>query len=333
MSSSDNRSAANLLLLCIEHAYEIDDDKRVARYPEGLLHTWKAAQLAEVDRLLRQGISLTDEEAREVIAESISAEILIQGETINLGGVGGQGPGAGGGSGAAIGRGAVTGRGGPGGPITINVGGSSGTDVGAGGGGAGNVDPESEVLWRGPGRTPTIGQYEYLGEDGESGGDTVFGALRARGGIGAVAGSGVRSASKIISVSSLILANSVELHGPYFCLLSGGFSHYSVLNLGDDLAMIGLLVLEAGGAQEGEYGLVIHAETSQGNTVGTVRPVLRITKPGDILRINLWFRLNLKVTHFGMWAVIVNHQDRVLAKLPIAVQQGVPGKTAMLSEE
>ena len=332
MSSDENRSAANLLLLCIEHAYQIDDDHRIQLYPRDLLHAWKAEQLAEFDSV-KQGWPLTDSEANEVIRASIEAEIVIQGETINLGGSGGQAPSAGGSGGSAIGRGARGGKGGPGGPIAINLGGQPGTDAGAAGGGAGSIDPESKLFWRGSGKTPTTGLYEYLGEDAQDGGDTVFGTLRARGGQGARAGSGVRSTSSTLAVSALVLANSVELHGLYFSLLSGGFSHYSVVNLNDNLTMIGLAVLEAGGAQEGEYGVAVHAMTSQGDVAGSFRPVFKITKAGDILRVNFWFRFNVKVTEFGMWAVVVQHEGRTLAQLPIAIQQGMPGQTRMLPEE
>jgi hypothetical protein len=332
MSSDENRSATNLLLLCIEHAYEIDDDQRVHLYPKNLLLAWKTEQLVEFDRV-RQGWPLTEGEADEVIRESIEAEIVIQGETINLGGSGGQAPGAGGSGGSAIGRGARGGKGGPGGPITINLGGKAGTEAGSGGGGAGNVDPESEVFWRGPSKTPTIALYEWLGEDAADGGDTVFGTLRARGGEGARAGSGFRSTSSTLAVSSLMLANFIELHGSYFSLLSGGFNHYSVLNLNDNLIMSGLAVVEAGGVQAGEYGLTVHAITPEGNVAGSVRPVFKITKPGDILRINFSFSINVKVTDYGMWAIVVRHGDRTLAQLPIAIQQGAPGKTPMLSEK
>lgn len=145
--------------------------------------------------------------------------------------------------------------------------------------------------------------------------------------------SGNRSTSKYIEVSTLTLANAVELHGLYFSLLSGGFNHYSVLNLNDDIIMIGMLVLEAGGVQAGEYGFTIQAVTAEGDIAGSIRPVYKIVKPGDILRINTWFRFNVRVTNYGMWAIIVRHEERILTRLPIAIQQGIPGKTEMLPEE
>jgi hypothetical protein len=130
-----------------------------------------------------------------------------------------------------------------------------------------------------------------------------------------------------------MLANSIELHGSYFSLLSGGFNHYSVLNLNDNLTMTGLAVVEAGDVQTGEYGLTVHAVTPKGDVAGSVRPVFRIIKSGNILRINFSFSLNVRVTDYGMWAIVVRHGDRTLAQLPVAIQQGVPGATPMLSEK
>ena len=120
MSSEENKSAGNLLLVCIDHSYEIDDNQRVHLYPKEHLRSWKEQQLADYDKT-RQGWQLTDAEAAEVIRESYAADIVIRGDTINLGAGGGQAPGAGGAGGTAIGRDAVAGPGGPGGPITINA--------------------------------------------------------------------------------------------------------------------------------------------------------------------------------------------------------------------
>ncbi len=173
MSPEENRAVGNLLLMCIPHSYEVDDPQRVHLYSIEVLRSWKEQQLAEYDRT-RRGWQLTDAEAEEVIRESYTAEVIIQGDTINLGGQGGQAPSAGGAGGSAIGRSAIGGKGGPGGPVTINLGGTPGAAPGAGGGGAAGIDPESALLWRGPGRTPTVGQHEYLGMDSQAGGDTTF---------------------------------------------------------------------------------------------------------------------------------------------------------------
>lgn len=72
MSAEDNRAEANLLLLCIEHSYEIDEVPE--RYPADLLREWKRAQLDEYERVQR-GWPLNDAEAAEVLQESSSAAV------------------------------------------------------------------------------------------------------------------------------------------------------------------------------------------------------------------------------------------------------------------
>ena len=337
MSPEENRSVGNLLLMCIPHSYEVDDPQRVRLYSKELLRSWKEQQLAEYDRT-REGWQLTDAEAEEVIRESLTAEVIIQGDTINLGAQGGQAPGAGGAGGTALGRGATAGRGGPGGPITFNLGGLPGEAPGAGGGGASSIDPESELLWRGPGRTPTLGQHEYLGMDGRGGGDTTISdaegnvLLRAKGGQAALAGSGIRSTSDGFTVSTLLLANHIKIIGAYFSLLSGGFAHYNALNLNDQLTFVGLVVFEGGGVQEGEYAFTIQVHAPDGAIENTATHVFRIARTGDINRIILQFSAVIQVRAFGLWTIVVLHENRVLMHLPIAIQQGVPGKTTALSE-
>jgi hypothetical protein len=335
MSSEENRSSGNLLLVCIDHSYEIDDNQRVNLYPKELLRSWKEQQLADYDKT-RQGWQLTDAEAAEVIRESYNADIVIRGDTINLGAIGGQAPGAGGAGGTAIGRGAAAGPGGPGGPITINAAAGPGEAPGAGGAGGTWIHPESGLFWRGPGRTPTVGQAEYLGADGAGGGDTTISRadtgevlLRARGGVGAKAGTGIRSTSDKLAVSALVLADYVETRSGLFYVCSGGFAYYNVLNLNDWLRFTGLIVLEGGGVPEGEYGLTVQALQPEGKIAQSVTLAFKISKTGDIMRTSFNFWLSVQVTAYGMWMIVVLHEGRELARLPVAVQQGIQGTTAL----
>jgi hypothetical protein len=96
MTSEENRSAANLILLCVQHASVIDLVENVALYPVGLLREWKAAQLDEFDAA-SGGWSISDDEAVEVIAASIAMPVTFNAGTINLGGGGGNALGAAGG--------------------------------------------------------------------------------------------------------------------------------------------------------------------------------------------------------------------------------------------
>lgn len=70
MSSDDNRADDNLLLLCIEHSYEVDE--LPDQYPAEFLRDWKQAQRDEHDQLQR-GWPLTDAEAGRVLEASSQA--------------------------------------------------------------------------------------------------------------------------------------------------------------------------------------------------------------------------------------------------------------------
>ena len=328
MSAEDNRSVDNLILLCIEHADEIDQPQRVSLYPPEVLREWKREQLARFDEHT-DGWEITPSEARKVIQESASLELSMQAGVIYLGGMGGNASSSGGGGGAAIGKGAKGGKGGPGGPIRINLGGMPGSAPGAGGGGAGFIDPDSPLFWNGAGM-PTFGASSYLGVDGNDGGDTTFGpvddgrVLRARGGEGARAGTGIRSKSDRLVVSALMLANHVELRENFGYVTGTGFAFYNVLNLNDILIFNGMLALECGGVQVGEYALTLEALDPQNNVASTVRFVFAVTEAGDLLRILFKFALQVTVNQFGMWTIVVRHEDRELARLPVVVKQGAP---------
>lgn len=337
MSADEHRSVGNFILMCISHSYEVDDLQRVYLFPIELLRSWKEQQLAEYDRTTN-GWQITDTEAEEVIRESYAAEVIIQGNTLNLGGQGGQAPSAGGAGGTAIGRGAVGGKGGPGGPVTINLSGGPGAAPGAGGGAGATIDQESELLWRGPRRTPTVGQAEYVGTDSQGGGDTIFSdadgnaLVPAAGDQPALAGTGIRSTSEKFTVSTLMLANAVEMTGFYVSILNGGFAHYNVLNLNDQLRFVGLAIFEGGGVPQGEYAFTIQVRAPNSTVAYATTPVFRIVKAGDVNGIILQFWMSVPISEFGMWTIVVLHDSRELARLPVAVQQGISGKTTALSE-
>jgi hypothetical protein len=182
-SGEENRSERNLVLMCLEHASEIDDNE--AKYPADLLRQWKQRQINEYFQF-KQGWIIDTEMARDAIDRS-EGKVLIDHSTINLGGEGGRAPGAGGGGGGAIGRGSRGGRGGDGGDHRVqhdqfSTGNSprippnaiqdfvteTGVPPGAGGGGAGAIGDGA------------------IGGDGGGGGESVdaiidLAPLRARG--------------------------------------------------------------------------------------------------------------------------------------------------------
>ncbi|MEE4996283.1 hypothetical protein V2K22_05950 [Pseudomonas alliivorans] len=147
MTAEENRSASNLVILCVEHALEVDQPNRADFFSTLMLRDWKQKQLNEFDALGRQGWMLTPEMTAEVLTASEKG-ITVSNSTLHLGGLGGNGPGAGGGGGGAIGKNARAGDGGNGGdirhkggidskdPLALAL--MSGQFPGAGGGGAGS---------------------------------------------------------------------------------------------------------------------------------------------------------------------------------------------------
>lgn len=73
MSSADNRSVENLLLMCIPHSYEIDEHE--TRFSAELLQEWRTSQVQEYfDR--RNGWPIDEDEAAEVLAASFDVPTI-----------------------------------------------------------------------------------------------------------------------------------------------------------------------------------------------------------------------------------------------------------------
>lgn len=81
MPAEKNRAFDNLILLCIEHSYEIDEAPD--QFPADMLREWKAAQIAEYDRLQRNW-PINDDEATEVLVASESFDALHALSTVEL---------------------------------------------------------------------------------------------------------------------------------------------------------------------------------------------------------------------------------------------------------
>lgn len=81
MSAEENRSFDNLLLLCIDHSYEIDEAPE--SFEPHTLRDWKAAQIAEYDRLQRNW-PISEDEATEVLIASEAFDALHAPSTLEL---------------------------------------------------------------------------------------------------------------------------------------------------------------------------------------------------------------------------------------------------------
>jgi hypothetical protein len=73
MDPEANRAFENLLLLCIEHSYEIDEVP--GRFPADMLREWKASQIAEYKRLQRSW-PINEDDATDVLVASESYDAL-----------------------------------------------------------------------------------------------------------------------------------------------------------------------------------------------------------------------------------------------------------------
>ena len=311
MSADDNRGAPNLLLLCLKHADEIDSLDLVASYPIELLRSWKQDQLTASAKAVRSW-QLTDDEAAEVIEKSFPpTTIAVQGETIIVGGMGGNFGGSGGGGGA-IGPGAL---GGPGGNVGhIDPQGKPGSVPGGGGGGGGAIASDA-IIPDPTQRRSTEGEGFSSATDGGDGGETVVSIgsteLRAAGGKGALAGTGQRLQGEGFSVSSMLFVRFGEIApSGLVSILSGAWQSALSLNLGDEVGVSLFVVFEAAGVPAGEYTGAVTAHDPDGVERACVRFPITVTRAGDILRIPRFCDLRFPASKFGLWTfTVATHRD------------------------
>lgn len=331
MSGDENRSEENLVLLCTNHSYEIDDPPLVHKYPASLLREWKRAQIAEYDLAVNAadsvtvGYRLTDDEAREVIEASDSnANIRLQAHTIQIGGSGGL-LGGGGGGGGVVGTGtSIGGRGGEGEIPRIELAGQPGKFPGAGGGGGGVLMPGTVEP---PPRKGTEGRGYIAGIDGAPGGDTTVEfdgkvVLRAEGGKGGLAGSGIRLTSDRLGVSTLLVADYVRIQPSNLAtLVDAGWVSVSVLNLPATVTFPVCTLFEAGGVGVGEYTVIYEVISPNGEVRTTVSVAVGVERTGDLVRIPFTVALTPSIDEFGIWRIAVRSELASMATLDVMIKR------------
>lgn len=309
MSGDDRRAFSNLILLCKPH-HNLVDKRHPERYRPEDLQAWKSSR--EGHEIVIDNPAALSEDALE---ESMLQGTIIHVEQggLHLGGLGGSAIGAGGGGGGVIG----SGTGGPGGPGSVvhladeaamDVDGASGNAPGAGGGGGGLL--ASGALVRRPqpdeGRE---GRGYSDGLDGQDGQPTRFGDptsdvfVEALGGRGGLAGAGPRRASDALALSVVSLANSAELRSDLMFLLGGGWQNVEVVNIGDQLILLVVLVFEAGGLEKGNYTASVLVEDPTGLTAARLSLPVSVDETGDVVRIPRILRVAVEVTAFGVWRI------------------------------
>lgn len=322
MSALDNRSAKNLIVLCIKHADEIDLQERSAAYPIELLKSWKEQQLTLYDKAAG-GWRLSDEEAAEILERSSETSIVLHAHTITLGGTGGSAPGASGGGGAAIGPGAL---GGPGGPIGhIELDGLPGTAPGAGGGGGGVIS-HAAIRREDRAQEASEGSGFSSGTDGGDGGDTALSIdgsvlVHAAGGTGGLAGTGVRITSPNLRVSTLMLVNYAEIRQSLASIVGGGWQSLSILNVPSQVVFPLFILFEAGGVEAGDFTASVEARDPTGIPRAKLSFPVTVMESGDVVRIPRACALHAEVTCFGLWTLTVTTPSRELASITIFIKR------------
>jgi hypothetical protein len=320
MDANENRSSANLILLCIKHADEVDLPANIDLYPADVLRAWKAAQLASYDRAIG-GWHLSDEEAAEVLKASINASVRLQADTIFVGGIGGLAQAASGGGGGAIGVGAI---GGPGGHVgRIELDGAPGKLPGSGGGGGGVIASGAIVPDPDAGLSGTEGRGFSSGTDGQDGGESSVSGddfvLRTPGAKGGLAGTGVRIKDHRLSVSALMLVNYAECRG-LASIVGGGWQSYSVLNVPVRAVFPLYILFEAGGIEIGEYTVGVEARGPDGMRRARVNFPLTVEAAGDVVRIPRCCSLATEIDAWGLWKFAVVTPDRDLAQVDLLIK-------------
>lgn len=356
-SEEENRSVNNLLLLCIEHSYEIDDSNRVVDFPVELLLQWKRQQLVEFDAL-GQGWSLSQQEADEVAKKSFTMpRIEVTNSSISLGGEGGNAPGAGGGGGGAFGFGVKGGDGGSGGNITLDgspgaapgAGGSGGGSMGEGaiggdGGGGGEFVAASFRLDELPGGYPAKfhirvglagrGNGNGDGEDGEdsvvsimNSDGTLHELLRAKGGKGGQGGDTkaksllLNELTQRLRVSSIMLANYSEEHNGLVFITGGGWDSFTVQSLPAVASGHLMFTLETGKIEiEGAYDVQIALNDPDQVIVAQIPLAIDFRSTNTINRYNRITRFQIEISKLGIWMFQIKLDDNEIARIEFEVR-------------
>jgi hypothetical protein len=308
MSADENRGLNNLVILCLTHAYEIDQEQLADQYPVPMLKEWKQSQLAAYEAAVATaghdvGYQLTDDEAEEVINRSEgTTTIILKADTINLGGSGGQALASAGGGGAALGSGVVIA--GDGGDVEVRIGldGQPGQSHGSGGGGGGVLLPGTV---QNPAHLAGLEGVGYIaGFDGDDGGDTTFSSgdtlITASAGQRGLCVPGPRSTSDQLAESALLPVNYAEIFDGLASIVGGAWRYIAVLNLPCTEIFHLFTVVEAGDVAAGVYSLTVEVCNPSGELRARARPALVIETPGKLVRIPAAFSLDFSCGLVGV---------------------------------
>ncbi len=144
------------------------------------------------------------------------------------------------------------------------------------------------------------------GFDGQDGQPTSIGDptkdffIEVPAGRGGLAGDGTRLASDALGVSLLTLANSTELRDGLLFVLGGAWQSIQILNLGDIVTLIVVIVFEAGSLETGDYTTTVSITDPAGITSATVKFAVTVEEAGDLVRIPRLVVVDVAVSAFGI---------------------------------
>jgi len=295
MAAEANRSADNLIVMCLFHASAIDEQHE--EYPVEILRQWKE-EAEEPDT----GPGISDTDLASIEQHWTDQSIVLSAETITLGGNLG-------GGGGAIGPGAFGGRGG---------------DIG-----------QFPELRPRPRRTesselPDEGAGHSHGFDGQPGGPSAIvsqdGEVRvaAGGGGGAFAGTGLRSTTTSLSISTLMFVNSADMRDGLCFVLGGAWQSLAVAEFPAQVQLCALGVFEAGGADEGEYTVRLELFDPSGQSLSMATFPLTVTVPGAVVRVPKVAVLGCDLASPGRYSLVASTESEELGSTELVVRQTEP---------
>jgi len=328
-SAKENRSAENLILMCLEHAKVIDNTETASFYPAAKLKKWKLNQIQEYETLT-QGWSITDKMSEEAIKDSFGDKsISIQKSIIDLAGRGGSAPGAGGGGGGALGTNARGGDGGSGGELVSQL-----LDVSL----LQSLgwDGEAEIIIGDGGKSGSL-----PGQHGKDGTNTELIFRRFDGGILkkiiAKGGSSGRSGNSYLPqgvrevddaeglqnfrITTLMTANSVEINNGLLYVLGGGWRRYYVKEFPCDAVWLVICAATWDGFRDkSPRGFYVSLHNPHGEEKSCVTALVA----EDVVGLkNAFWAITIGSTFDiqGEWSLIIRTENNMLSTLEIFVSE------------
>jgi hypothetical protein len=178
--------------------------------------------------------------------------------------------------------------------------------------------------------SPVVGAGHIIGFDGGDGGTTAIVSqdgeviVAAGGGGGGFVGTGQRSKSEALAVSAIVLANAVEVRDGLAYMLRGGWQNVTCTQFPQDVRLVALVIIEAGGVPQGEYAVHMTASDTTGIRLGRTTFALTIEQVGQVLRLPWYVPLQCTLAGPGVYELEVSSDSASLSTIRLVVQVELP---------